>query len=135
MSVVLVVAQTRKGSCQQEDPVTVKDEPRVETTNNTTLVDTDNDTIPDILDSCKDQPETVNNYMDSDGCPDEKPNYANLTEEQQLVEYTRSTKEKVDRQNLEQFRSLWEENPDLALVLISRIVQIKQESVLRTVPK
>jgi OOP family OmpA-OmpF porin len=36
-------------------------------------VDTDGDGIVDRLDKCPQQAETVNNYQDQDGCPDEVP--------------------------------------------------------------
>lgn len=35
--------------------------------------DTDGDGIPDTRDSCKSERETVNGYLDQDGCPDEVP--------------------------------------------------------------
>jgi len=35
--------------------------------------DSDNDGIPDNLDSCINQPENYNNYQDTDGCPDTPP--------------------------------------------------------------
>ena len=35
--------------------------------------DTDSDGIVDRLDKCPSEPETINNYKDSDGCPDELP--------------------------------------------------------------
>lgn len=35
--------------------------------------DTDGDGIVDRLDKCPSEPETINNYKDSDGCPDELP--------------------------------------------------------------
>jgi len=35
--------------------------------------DTDNDGFPDSLDSCPTQPETYNDYLDGDGCPDTPP--------------------------------------------------------------
>lgn len=36
-------------------------------------VDTDGDGIPDTQDGCINQPETINNFQDSDGCPDVAP--------------------------------------------------------------
>jgi OOP family OmpA-OmpF porin len=36
-------------------------------------IDSDSDGIVDRLDKCPQQPETVNNYQDQDGCPDELP--------------------------------------------------------------
>jgi hypothetical protein len=38
-----------------------------------TPVDTDHDGIPDTSDACPNQPETMNGYQDSDGCPDAVP--------------------------------------------------------------
>mgnify|MGYP003336259978 CR=1 FL=1 len=38
-----------------------------------TLPDTDSDGISDSIDQCKTQPETINNFEDSDGCPDVIP--------------------------------------------------------------
>lgn len=35
--------------------------------------DRDRDGIPDEIDRCPDQPETVNDYLDQDGCPDAAP--------------------------------------------------------------
>jgi outer membrane protein OmpA-like peptidoglycan-associated protein len=35
--------------------------------------DRDGDGIPDDVDKCPDQPETINGYLDDDGCPDEVP--------------------------------------------------------------
>lgn len=35
--------------------------------------DTDGDGIPDVNDACPTQPETINGYQDSDGCPDTDP--------------------------------------------------------------
>ncbi len=35
--------------------------------------DEDNDTIADVLDRCKDEPETFNSFRDDDGCPDVLP--------------------------------------------------------------
>ena len=35
--------------------------------------DTDGDGIPDSIDKCPNEPETVNGYQDDDGCPDELP--------------------------------------------------------------
>ena len=37
----------------------------------TALADTDDDGIADTFDACREQPETTNDYKDSDGCPDE----------------------------------------------------------------
>jgi len=37
------------------------------------IIDTDNDGIPDSIDSCLTEAENYNGYQDSDGCPDEKP--------------------------------------------------------------
>jgi outer membrane protein OmpA-like peptidoglycan-associated protein len=41
--------------------------------------DVDRDGIPDRKDKCKTDPETYNNYMDDDGCPDQIPRMAVLT--------------------------------------------------------
>jgi hypothetical protein len=35
-------------------------------------MDSDRDGVPDLRDVCKDRPETLNDYEDEDGCPDEK---------------------------------------------------------------
>ncbi|EPA05570.1 hypothetical protein BG20_I0432 [Candidatus Nitrosarchaeum limnium BG20] len=37
------------------------------------ISDTDNDGIPDSSDSCPNDPETINGFQDSDGCPDVVP--------------------------------------------------------------
>lgn len=37
------------------------------------LIDSDDDDIPDVLDSCPQQPETINQINDLDGCPDSVP--------------------------------------------------------------
>jgi outer membrane protein OmpA-like peptidoglycan-associated protein len=41
--------------------------------------DRDRDGIPDATDACPDQPETVNGYLDTDGCPDQKPSRVQVT--------------------------------------------------------
>jgi outer membrane protein OmpA-like peptidoglycan-associated protein len=41
--------------------------------------DADNDGISDANDKCPDEPETKNDYLDSDGCPDEKPSKVKVT--------------------------------------------------------
>ncbi len=43
--------------------------------------DLDRDGIPDRKDQCLDAPETYNDYMDEDGCPDRIPQQAVLTED------------------------------------------------------
>jgi outer membrane protein OmpA-like peptidoglycan-associated protein len=42
--------------------------------------DRDGDGIPDTADQCPDQPETVNGYLDQDGCADNKPSRVEVTE-------------------------------------------------------
>ncbi|MBN2800368.1 MAG: OmpA family protein [Deltaproteobacteria bacterium] len=42
-------------------------------------VDRDHDGIADELDACPDQPETVNAYLDEDGCPDTPPSRVHVT--------------------------------------------------------
>ncbi|GEM_PF-2131031 len=37
------------------------------------VIDTDGDGIPDDLDQCPFEPETINGFLDEDGCPDEVP--------------------------------------------------------------
>lgn len=48
----------------------VKDYPKVQP-----ILDSDNDGILDNVDSCISEAETFNNYFDSDGCPDTKPEF------------------------------------------------------------
>ena len=43
-------------------------------------LDTDGDGIPDTLDKCPNQPETINFYKDEDGCPDPGPELVRLGE-------------------------------------------------------
>jgi len=51
------------------------DDPLTERSRITTgkIKDTDHDGIPDAIDACPTQKETVNGYMDNDGCPDTVP--------------------------------------------------------------
>ena len=42
-------------------------------TEDSTLLDSDSDTIPDYIDSCPTEPETFNGFEDEDGCPDTVP--------------------------------------------------------------
>ncbi len=43
--------------------------------------DLDRDGVPDRKDRCRENPETYNDYMDEDGCPDQIPRKAVLTED------------------------------------------------------
>lgn len=45
----------------------------------TTVSDIDKDGVPDDSDMCKTQPETFNNYLDNDGCPDTVPSGTTTT--------------------------------------------------------
>lgn len=47
--------------------------------------DRDGDGINDDVDTCADQPETLNEYLDSDGCPDTKPSRIEITGQQIVI--------------------------------------------------
>ena len=47
--------------------------------------DRDRDGVGDELDQCIDQPETVNQYNDTDGCPDTKPSRVEITSQQIVI--------------------------------------------------
>lgn len=47
--------------------------------------DRDADGVGDRFDACPDQPETVNGYSDTDGCPDTKPSRIEITESQIVI--------------------------------------------------
>ena len=47
--------------------------------------DRDNDGVGDSQDICPDQPETVNTYLDEDGCPDSKPTRVEVTGTQIVI--------------------------------------------------
>lgn len=49
------------------------------------VVDRDGDGIEDSRDTCPDQPETVNAYLDQDGCPDVKPQRIEITAEKIVI--------------------------------------------------
>ena len=49
------------------------------------IVDRDGDGIDDNRDTCPDQPETVNAYLDDDGCPDVKPQRIEITAEKIVI--------------------------------------------------
>ena len=49
-------------------------------------MDRDGDGIVDTKDSCPDQPENVNSYLDEDGCPDVKPQKVRITKERIIIE-------------------------------------------------
>ena len=55
--------------------------------------DSDNDGIPDSADSCPNQPETFNGFLDGDGCPDTSPikgNQKPVSEEVQIPGWIKS---------------------------------------------
>ncbi len=49
------------------------------------VTDADHDGVPDDKDKCPTQPETVNGYLDDDGCPDEKPQRVEVTQNQIII--------------------------------------------------
>jgi large repetitive protein len=51
----------------------------VRSKNGCPLVDSDNDSVADGEDQCPDEAETLNNYLDNDGCPDTRPSTIRLT--------------------------------------------------------
>jgi len=48
--------------------------------------DRDNDGIVDASDECPDEPETINDYADTDGCPDTPPDNIKVTRKQIVIE-------------------------------------------------
>lgn len=48
-------------------------------------VDTDKDGVTDDLDQCPTERETVNDYLDTDGCPDQKPSRIEITAERIVI--------------------------------------------------
>jgi OOP family OmpA-OmpF porin len=52
------------------------------------LQDLDKDGVADHLDLCVDQPETVNQYLDEDGCPDEAPTGVKVTRRKVEIDET-----------------------------------------------
>ena len=49
-------------------------------------MDTDKDGIMDDVDRCITQPETLNGYMDADGCPDAAPKGVRVTDTEIVIE-------------------------------------------------
>lgn len=49
------------------------------------ILDADNDGVNDDKDTCPTEPETKNEYLDADGCPDEKPQRVEVTATQIII--------------------------------------------------
>ena len=63
-------------------------EPGDRSRNGCPTLDRDNDGIADVNDVCPDNPETMNGYLDEDGCPDSPPKLVNVTKKQIEIKET-----------------------------------------------
>jgi len=91
--------------------------------------DTDKDKIPDVLDSCPTQAETVNGYLDFDGCPDRIPTTNNTKapiEIQGQQQEVQEIKDGVDEATLELYKWLLENDPLVAAELAKKIEEIRE---------
>jgi hypothetical protein len=61
------------GGVQDSGFISTEDPPTEQPPTEETDTDLDNDGITNLQDTCPNEPETVNGYMDSDGCPDIPP--------------------------------------------------------------
>jgi len=83
--------------------------------------DLDRDGIPDRKDQCLDAPETYNDYMDEDGCPDRVPQKAVLTEDKieilVPIQFDDKTERPLPESNavLREVARILEENPDIRI--------------------
>lgn len=95
-----------------------------------TPADGDADGVLDVLDKCPDRPETVNGYLDHDGCPDEpvqvSNGVANGSAVQQATNDHLETADRIDQGNLELLKWLMESDPDAYQEALAKIAEIKK---------
>jgi hypothetical protein len=109
-------------------------------------VDDDFDLIPNALDDCPQQPETVNGYLDNDGCPDQIPiqqvviyedpipemsdvgdDSARIEiEPQNAQQSTKLAKDRIDEETLKLLEELMAIDPELAEEALKEIEELKR---------
>jgi len=98
--------------------------------------DKDKDGIPDALDACPITPETVNDYLDNDGCPDSKPELVTMPQQQMQqqvqqihdkTEEVKAQKDRIDEENKRLLEELIRENPELAKKVLEKLEKMKEK--------
>ncbi len=83
--------------------------------------DKDGDGIPDDKDSCVSEPETVNDYMDTDGCPDELPKQVKQFQgviEGIFFDLNKDTIKKTSTKTLDAAAKVFQEFPDIKVEIV-----------------
>ena len=89
--------------------------------------DRDGDGIPDEKDQCPDQPETVNEYQDSDGCPDELPKQVKQFSgviEGIFFDFNKDTIKKTSTKTLDAAAKVFQEFPDLKVEIVGHADEV-----------
>jgi len=107
------------------------------------LGDHDCDTIPDLIDDCPELPETINDYRDYDGCPDEAAiryhdpdtQMQQQVQVQEVIESHRGIKNDADRRNLELLRTLLDTNAEGARIMIEELEKLQESNAPPPAPE
>jgi len=89
--------------------------------------DKDGDGIPDPTDQCPDVPETVNNYQDSDGCPDELPTQVKQFSgviEGIYFDFNKDTIKKTSTKTLDAAAKVFQDFPDLKVEIVGHADEV-----------